>query len=101
MIDTDKYEGHTQGPWAFKGTQGLDLENRTHAVVTLYDDPRMRTGGKADMQLIADAPLILQAYKQLREQMQLLHSTWFADEEDMMASDVDERITTLLKEMIK
>jgi len=37
--------------------------------------------------------------KGLREQIQLLHDTWFVDEE--MASDVDERMTTLLKEMIE
>lgn len=33
--------------------------------------------------------------KRLREQIQLLHDTWFADAE--MASDVDERMTELLK----
>ena len=70
----DKYEGHTPAPWAFKGTQGLDLENKTHAVVMLYDDPRMRTGGKADMQLIADAPLILQALIDERAEVKRLRS---------------------------
>ena len=67
MIDTDKYEGHTPAPWSFKGPQGLDIENGTHAVVSLYDDPRMRTGGRADMQLIADAPLLLAEVKRLRK----------------------------------
>ena len=42
-------------------------------------------------------PILVEEVKRLREQMQLLHDTWFADEE--MASDVDERMTTLLKEM--
>ena len=42
---------------------------------------------------------LLEEVKRLREQMQLLHDTWFADKE--MASDVDERMTTLLKEMIE
>jgi len=37
--------------------------------------------------------------KRLREKIQLLHDTWFTDAE--MASDVDERMTTLLKEMIE
>jgi len=37
--------------------------------------------------------------KRLREKIQLLHDTWFTDAE--MASDVDERMTELLKEMIE
>ncbi len=76
MIDTDKYEGHTPAPWAY---------------ATGHIPP--------DARLITDAPLLLAEVKRLREQMQLLHDTWFADEE--MASDVDERMTTLLKEMIE
>ena len=67
MIDTDKYEGHTEGPWVFRGPQGLDLGNETHAVVALYDDPRLRTDGVADMQLIKDAPLLLAEVKRLHE----------------------------------
>ena len=35
VIDTSKYEGHTPAPWAFRGPQGLDIENETHAVVSL------------------------------------------------------------------
>jgi len=37
--------------------------------------------------------------ERLREKIQLLHDTWFTDAE--MASDVDERMTELLKEMIE
>ena len=65
-LDTDKYEGHTPAPWSFQGPQGLELANKTHSVVFLYDDPRMRIGGKADMQLIADAPLLLEEVKDLQ-----------------------------------
>ena len=72
VIDTSKYEGHTPAPWAFRGPQGLDIENETHAVVSLYDDPRMRTGGEADMQLIKDAPLLLAEVKRLREGLRRL-----------------------------
>ena len=55
MTDTDKYEGHTEGPW------------------TLY----RRAGGKptiagklseVDWELIADAPLLLAEVKRLREE---------------------------------
>jgi hypothetical protein len=62
MIDTDKYEGHTEGPW------------------TPYE---MNAGGwtvgnfplrwkEADKQLIADAPLLLAEVKRLREDNHVL-----------------------------
>jgi hypothetical protein len=50
-----------------------------------------------DLAILAEE--LLAEVKRLREQIQLLHDTWFADEE--MASDVDERMTILLKEMIE
>ena len=106
MIDTDKYEGHSEGfrngSWDLYEMYGsndkLQLEIRP-----LHDKwgitiPITWVGVK-DAKLIADAPLLLEEVKRLREQIQLLHDTWFADEE--MASDVDERMTTLLKEMIE
>ena len=38
---------------------------------------------------------LIEEVKRLREQIRLLHDTWFADAE--MASDVDERMTELLR----
>ena len=82
VIDTSKYEGHTPAPWAFRGPQGLDIENETHAVVSLYDDPRMRTGGEADMQLIADAPLLLAEVKRLQKRNEWLEEVVALLQED-------------------
>lgn len=101
MIDTDKYEGHTPAPWTFKGPQGLDLENGTHAVVSLYDDPRMREGGEADMKLIADAPLLLAEVKRLREQVKDLQTT--VDAQSVIVHDYNEQqseLNSLRKMMI-
>ena len=85
MIDTDKYEGHTPAPWSFRGPQGLELENETHSVVGLYDDPRLRIGGVADMQLIADAPLLLEEVRQLRWKL-----FWLTDSmDDDQRNDTD------------
>ena len=65
-IDTDKYEGHTPAPWNTDCAEpdagliaNIDAHDRTVA--------RMVNGCLADTQLLADAPLLLEAYKQLRE----------------------------------
>ena len=58
MIDTDKYEGHTPAPWGF-GKQEPPLFLRLAI-----------QAGKAkseDLQLMADAPLLLAEVKRLRK----------------------------------
>jgi hypothetical protein len=60
MIDTDKYEGHTPAPWRF-GKQEPPLYLRLAI-----------QAGKAkseDLQLMADAPLLLEEVKRLREEL--------------------------------
>ena len=75
MIDTDKYEGHSEGPWE-------QYSAGYHAVVLPLDDSEhgqeFTLAKLADAQLIADAPLILQALideraevKRLREVLKL------------------------------
>ena len=53
MIDTDKYEGHTEGPWTLYSTAsgGPTIAGKLNDV---------------DWQLIADAPLLLAEVKRLR-----------------------------------
>ena len=60
MIDTDKYEGHTEGPWEQYSAAAY------HAVV-LPGDIELIPPKLADAQLIADAPLLLAEVKLLRE----------------------------------
>ena len=73
MIDTDKYEGHTPGPWTLNeeyayrlfiyagdvrhGNVQFVLNNESHDVNEL---------------LVADAPLLLAEVKRLREENKIL-----------------------------
>jgi len=52
MIDTDKYEGHTT--WSWRQPDGSAF-------------PMLRATNNADAELMADAPLLLQEVKRLRE----------------------------------
>ena len=65
MIDTDKYEGHTEGPWFWSSLNDEEL--------IMFDVERAKPNiilrakeDDADAQLIADAPLLLAEVKQLR-----------------------------------
>lgn len=77
MIDTDKYEGHTPAPWKAShdvleyghivnnnGWRVYVGEHEKRAVIEnrtfMHDDL-----SEANAQLIADAPLLLEAYKRL------------------------------------
>ena len=57
MIDTNKYEGHTEGPW--------DKLSEYCPV------------GSIDKQLIADAPLLLAELKRMQEDTLKVVSQWF------------------------
>ena len=87
MIDTDKYEGHTEGPWLELEVDKVvayqfDENDNAKMVCNVFRDG---DGGsayegewgddevEANQKLIADAPLLLEAYKQLREQQKQIH----------------------------
>ena len=72
MIDTDKYEGHSKGPWYYT----LETEDKIwdeHGAVwdkdknclALVDDGSEQFPD-ADLKLIADAPLLLAEVQRLR-----------------------------------
>mgnify|MGYP007032462550 CR=1 FL=1 len=81
MIDTDKYEGHTEGPWEQYSAAAY------HAVV-LPDDIELIPPKLADAQLIADAPLLLEEVKRLREAL-------VGDSEDWTTDELVEKALTL------
>ena len=80
MIDTDKYEGHTQGPWEWSEYTGCGGGARLHTHVkdkrritdtaTVVHLPRrwLEDITKADKLLIADAPLLLEIIEKVVEE---------------------------------
>ena len=83
MIDTDKYEGHTKGPWAVDDEIGLVIKHGEGA----HDYVDMEN--KANAQLMADAPLLLAFYKRIKEIM------------DMEEIEEIERVELILQEMME
>ena len=113
MIDTDKYEGHTEGPWNGKaknprihsimasgdgkmvgicyGTEKVEREDPNEDP---YESIRAVTNcewadwARADALLIADAPLLLAEVKRLRRLNNYLwehrSSHWSADDDAEM-----------------
>ena len=70
MIDTDKYEGHTEGEWYFKHINSnwyqCDKIGEIHMEDIAIEE------ASANAQLIADAPKLLTEVKRLREENQTL-----------------------------
>ena len=76
MIDTDKYEGHTEGPWKIYydkwNKTGWWIDSITRGGVGEYGDTVCRLLGITQnkdptAKLIQDAPLLLAEVKRLRE----------------------------------
>ena len=64
MIDTDKYEGHTEGPWTAEyGDYTTHVTNSDGVVVASVGFELDKDG-----QLIADAPLLLAEVKRLQSE---------------------------------
>jgi len=63
MIDTNKYEGHTQGHWATTTRKG------TWVVYTQDNGDVATMNDYEDAKLIAAAPLLLAEVKRLRERL--------------------------------
>jgi hypothetical protein len=85
-LNTRKYEGHTEGPWTiFVDDDGLggdyprllQIEGPTHTIAYDIDRPSGSSGGSneannATANLIADAPLILDAYNKKCKEVERL-----------------------------
>ncbi len=71
MIDTDKYEGHTEGKWIMgehKGRPSISAVEDAETPTWVKSIARgLNPSQTADAQLIADAPLLLAEVKRLRE----------------------------------
>ena len=96
MIDTEKYEGHKPAPWEYN----TDDDGWTLAAIRERDDPDRdefialitKPEGNPlltmspDLELMADAPLLLEEVKRLREQLQLAYE-WVGLYEDTHMMD--------------
>ena len=81
MIDTDKYEGHTPAPWRTAEGQPYDDEGSHLDIVDangvlVTETSYFTDNDHPNAQLIADAPLLLEAYKQLREWIEQAVDVW-------------------------
>ena len=98
MIDTDKYEGHTEGPWKWSYSDDVAAQ----LLIIPNGNDGIGNGvciglGDADAQLIADAPLLLEEVKRLRkleEHTRRLHETidWLRSALDGVLHDLKEMI---------
>jgi hypothetical protein len=83
MINTDKYEGHTPGPWRVEGelTEGDDnIGQSGDSTLSIHGDGLYigEVGADygihetiANAQLIADAPLLLEFYEEVKRIMDI------------------------------
>ena len=94
MIDTDKYEGHTVNRRDKLGTfKGTDI-----FVWDWFAQQLPVWASKADAQLIADAPLLLEEVKRLREAIKVATMDL---EEPNMHEETRKDLLDMLKEMIE
>jgi len=75
MIDTDKYEGHTEGEW-------LVVEAGISRVM-VYTNDKDFSMASANRNLIADAPLLLAEVKRLQKEHDTVRG-WFLDIDNYM-----------------
>lgn len=89
MIDTDKYEEHTEGPWWINHKDGdgatsiwsgtIDEGDMNHvADVDAHD---------SDLRLIADAPLLLAEVERLRDALRIARDSLVWSDEDFIVDE--------------
>ena len=98
MIDTDKYEGHTPAPWDYESGEDIWAEDRLICRMSLSHSERPHyRATNADAQLIADAPLLLEEVKRLREAIADI-----ADEmEQVVCTEYEQEIIEDLRKVIE
>ena len=96
MIDTDKYEGHTEGLWLALGDwKATKISN---AISNAFLQLNPNEIGKANARLAADAPLLLAEVKRLREAIKVATMDL---EEPNMHDETRKDLLDMLKEMIE
>jgi hypothetical protein len=96
MIDTDKYEGHTQGPWKAGGYNEQAI--RVWTVDGFDEDDNWIQIPTADRLLALDAPLLLAEVKRLRDTIEIAIIDL---EQPNMHEETRKDMLDMLKEMIE
>tara|TARA_R100001086_G_scaffold163829_1_gene88390 strand:+ start:7748 stop:8077 length:330 start_codon:yes stop_codon:yes gene_type:complete len=109
MIDIDKYEGHTPAPW--RGQADTDEKTEFHeygsvwkdkVVIALVDDQACdEMFPDADLNLIADAPLLLEEVKRLRKGIRDIIGEMQEWTEDQVGKPLFKMFIDELKEVIE
>ena len=101
MIDTDKYEGHTKAPWELVTNYSEeDWDNKwvgsVHLFTTLGISFDVVGVNEIDVQLMADAPLLLEELKQIHE---ILREAFTTDPKHIAAEylNILARVTGLIE----
>ena len=93
MIDTDKYTGHTEGPWCYyHSNQFIETEEGIHLFTNFgdTDDPAY----DVNSELVADAPLLLEEVKRLRKRQEtMMH--WLLKTKDSEWEDKEYVLTRI------
>jgi len=74
MIDTDKYEGHTEGKWTLEERENDEGHQWFEVPAVSYTTKLSGDGSQqefADANLIADAPLLLEFYEEVKRIMDI------------------------------
>jgi len=98
MIDTDKYEGHTEGKWSWGNKGSTDngdgtimirpftqLESKSNVTLLAIHHGDAK---QSDLNLMADAPLLLAEVKRLRDKLTLVERAeahWYS----LVADELD------------
>ena len=89
MIDTDKYEGHTRGPWE-QYDDGYIIGDELYIARMQWEHKGTlrieRDNMEADAQLIADAPLLLAEVIRLRER-HVAFMQWMIENHDEIVNE--------------
>lgn len=94
MIDTDKYEGHSPEPWQpWKNKRTIEVVRSQ-----LAEKPVVcKVLNECDARLIADAPLLLQEVKRLREQYTELREALVGDSPNWTHEELIEKALEMKK----
>jgi|VirMetMinimDraft_7_1064189.scaffolds.fasta_scaffold12000_8 hypothetical protein len=88
MIDTDKYEGHTEGLWEYDSATIHATAKGGNEIIAEYPcwnynkDQLITKEEEANLRLMADAPLLLAEVQRLREALINVQRSLIWDEKD-------------------